>query len=182
MKDNDSVRSQFCTCHVGCTIVTCAKLRPAWINETRIIVKRVSPRFLLWAHELFVQWVRDTLCGESTRKTNHAERSPMGICLEASSLTFVSTSNFQDYRPLLVDQMLTTFQMQPRIPKGRRFLKGNRYAMRIICSIVCVSLPVMATYAIHVNELAEPLMFRCDQLHNCCTLRWVGTSSLRSPF
>ena len=166
-------------------MVTCAKLRPAWINKTRIIVKRVSTRFLLWAHELFVQWVWDTLCGESIRKTNHAERSLMGICLGTSSLTFVSTSNFQDYRPLLVDQMLTSFQMQPRIPKGRRFLKGNRHVMRIICSIICVSLPLMATYAdyaVHVNELAEPLMLKCDQLHNYCTLRWVGTSSRRSPY
>ena len=45
MNNNDPIRSQFCTCHDSCAVMTCAKLWPDWINRIVINAKRLSQEF-----------------------------------------------------------------------------------------------------------------------------------------
>ena len=50
LKNNNQIRSQFCTCHDNSVVVTCAKLWPDWIIRIIIKTKRISERFQLEAH------------------------------------------------------------------------------------------------------------------------------------
>ena len=54
---NDTIRSYFCTCHNSWAVVTCAKIWPdCIIFPVRAILMFII--FRLWAHILFVEWVR----------------------------------------------------------------------------------------------------------------------------
>ena len=48
-KNNDLIRSQFCTWHDSKAVVTCAKLWHEWISRIDIIVKEIATAFQLWA-------------------------------------------------------------------------------------------------------------------------------------
>ena len=45
MKNNNLIRSQFCTCHDSWAVMVCAKLWPDWIIEIKIRVTRTFKRF-----------------------------------------------------------------------------------------------------------------------------------------
>ena len=138
MKNNDSITPQFLACYDSWAAVACPKLRPSWINKITIVAKRVYTLFQFWSHEPFEWWVLDNLCGEAAQKACDAERSLVILHFGASSCIRMSTSNLPEYRSPLVDQMLEGFQMHPRIPEERWFLKGNRHGMRMICSFICI--------------------------------------------
>ena len=57
LKDNDQIRSQFCTCHDSSAVVACAKLWYGLIIRNTIPTRRIFTRFQLWAHKMFVRWV-----------------------------------------------------------------------------------------------------------------------------
>ena len=44
MKNNNEIRSQFCTCHDSSAVVTCANLRPDWIMRIMIKAKELFTR------------------------------------------------------------------------------------------------------------------------------------------
>ena len=63
MKNNNPIRSQFCTCHGSSVFMTCANLLSHWIISMIMKAaqtKGIVMRFQSWAHICFVKWVSDT--------------------------------------------------------------------------------------------------------------------------
>ena len=55
-KNNDPIKSQFCTCHDSQDVMTCAKLWLDWMMIIKMKAIWFFTRFQLWAHKPFVQW------------------------------------------------------------------------------------------------------------------------------
>ena len=76
MKNNNQIRSQFCTCRDSWAVVTCEKLWHDWIIRSIFTVKRIFIRFQLWAHGLSVIWVPGHY--QWTSSSNHIH----GYCIK----------------------------------------------------------------------------------------------------
>ena len=64
IKNNDQIRSPFCTCHSSSAAVACAKSWPDWIIRIQVTTKRIFTRFQLWAHKLCVKRVPGPLTNQ----------------------------------------------------------------------------------------------------------------------
>ena len=61
LKNDDLIRTQFCTSNDSWAVVTCANLWPDWIIRIMITAKRMFTRFKWWSHKLNVKWARHVL-------------------------------------------------------------------------------------------------------------------------
>ena len=59
VRQDDQIRSQFCTCHDSWPVVTCANLWPNWMIR---IITKVKWFFQLSASNLFVEWTLGLQC------------------------------------------------------------------------------------------------------------------------
>ena len=84
-KDNDSIRSQFCTCHDGWAVVICTKLWSDWVVRIQIKARRIFTRFQQWAQTLFVKW----FAGPTNEETSNGSWC-MGIKGEMSGAVCVT--------------------------------------------------------------------------------------------
>ena len=57
IRNDDPIRSQFCTCHDSSAVVACINLWPHWIIRIKMKLKRIFTRFELWAHGPYVKQV-----------------------------------------------------------------------------------------------------------------------------
>ena len=56
-ESDDSIRSEFCTCHDSWAVMACAKFWPDLIVIFHITATHMLTRFGVWAHLLCVRWI-----------------------------------------------------------------------------------------------------------------------------
>ena len=61
MKNNDPIKSQFCTCHDSWAVVTCANLWTDQINKIKIEANWIARKLSCELMKLFMKWVWDAL-------------------------------------------------------------------------------------------------------------------------
>ena len=93
------IRSQRCTCHDSSAVVTCAKLRPAWIIRMEFRVKTIYARFELWAHTSFEKWGSGHLIPSNNDTNSHTFpnwRISVGFtcCVKFADTPLISTTLF----------------------------------------------------------------------------------------
>ena len=105
MTNNESIRSQFCTCHDSWAVVACTNLWSGWNRYIQNGEKLIATRFQPKAHIIFVKWVPvvPVTAGaeQPPQPTHRSQRRLTGDDRPATSLRSNSITGSKDYCALL---------------------------------------------------------------------------------